>query len=224
MLTNEAKWIGGSLLSLPSDAASPCLNLGSSTKHYREVVQPFIKQYIVAPAEACGIRFIHADIKGAPGVDVVGDIYDAEFQAHLAALAPATVLCTNMLEQVSDPKKLADICKKLVRPGGHIIVSVPRSFPYHPDPIDTYFRPTPADIANLFSDCEIVKSEIVSERTYWQELSTLDIQKRLITILKLGIHLFAPFYKWDRWKERLHPLLWLFRRYRVSVVVLRRVD
>src|SRR5581483_7834983 len=166
--------------------------------------------------------FIHADIKEAPGVDIAGDIYDPAFQAQLAAFAPSSILCCNMFEHVLDRPKLAYICKTLVRPGGYIIVSVPRSFPYHIDPIDTYFRPTPADIADLFSDCAIVTSDIVLDRTYWRELAVLDMRQRLMTLLTIGAHLFLPFYKWERWKNRLHPLLWLFRRYSVSIVVFKR--
>lgn len=222
MLTNEAKWIGDFLSALPLDSASPCLNLGSSTEYFRKIEQPCISQYITAPAEASGMRFIHADVKKAPGVDVAGDIYDPAFQARLAAFAPRSMLCCNMFEHVLDRPKLADICKTLVRPGGYIIVSVPRSFPYHIDPIDTYFRPTPAEIAELFSDCEVIASEIILDRTYWQELSLLDMRQRLMILLKTGAHLFLPFYRWERWKCRLHLLLWLFRCYSVSIVVLKR--
>jgi hypothetical protein len=223
MLTNEAVWIGDILSALPLDMVSPCLNLGSSTAHFRKFIQPCIEQYIIAPGEARGMRFIHADIKEAAGVDVAGDIYNPAFQAQLAASAPGSILCCNMFEHVRDRRKLANVCIKLVRPGNYIIVSVPKSFPYHLDPIDTYFRPSPADIAELFSDCEIVASDIVLDTTYWKELSRLSPWERLMTLVKVGIHMFLPFYNWERWKTRLHPLLWLFRRYSVSIVVLKRV-
>lgn len=223
MLANEAKWIGDFLAKLPLDMASPCLNLGSSTANFRKNTQPCIERCIIAPEEARGMRFIHADIKDAPGVDLAGDIHDPAFQVRLAASAPATILCCNMFEHVSDRKKLANLCIELVRPGGYIIVSVPRSFPYHLDPIDTYFRPMPANIAELFSPCEIVASDIVSDTTYWKEMSQQTVLQRLMTLIKIGVHFPLPFYKWDRWKSRLHPLLWLFRPYSVSIVVLRRL-
>ena len=101
MLTNEAKWIGNALSELPLRIASPCLNLGSSTANFRAVLQPHIERYVIAPAKARGMQFIHADIKEAPGVDIVGDIYDPDFQAQLSALAPGSILCCNMLEHVS---------------------------------------------------------------------------------------------------------------------------
>lgn len=222
MLTNEAKWIGHALSMLPLEATSPCLNLGSSTEYFRKIKQPCIERFIIAPEEKRGMKFIHADIKEEPGIDVAGDIYDPAFQAQLAAFRPGSILCCNMFEHVIDRPKLADICTALVRSGGYIIVSVPRSFPYHLDPIDTYFRPTPVDIAALFPACEIVASGIIRDMTYWDELLQLGIRQRLITLIKIWIRFFLPFYKWQRWKSRMHPLLWLFRPYSVSVVLLKR--
>ncbi len=224
MLMNEAIWIGRALSALPLSEASPCLNLGSSAGDFRKITQPWIQRHVIAPAEARGVRFIHADIKDAPGVDIAGDIFDPAFQARLAASEPNAILCCNMFEHVLDRQKLADVCMKLVRPGGHIIVSVPRSYPYHLDPIDTYFRPTPSAIAEFFSTCQIVTSEVVLEHTYWTEISALPVRQRLVELVKMAAHLFIPFYKWNRWKTRLHPLLWLFRRYRVSIVVLREIE
>jgi len=223
MLRNEAKWIGDVLSALPLNVASPCLNLGSSTESFRKVEQPYIEEHIIAPGEGRGMRFIHADVKKAPGVDIAGDIFDPQFQAQLAATAPGSVLCCNMFEHVTDRPKLAEICKTLVRPGGYIIVTVPKSFPYHVDPIDTYFRPAPADIVKLFSDCELVMSDVVLDKTYWQQLLRLKLGQRLMILLKTAVYVFLPFYQWERWKGRMHRLSWLFRPYKVSVVVFKRV-
>jgi SAM-dependent methyltransferase len=222
MLANEAEWIGSALAALPVEVISPCLNLGSSTAHFRTVVQPYIEDRIIAPNEARGVRFIHADMKEASGVDVAGDILDPAVEARLAAMKPGSILCCNMFEHVLDREKLAAACIRLVRPEGYIIVSVPQSFPYHLDPIDTYFRPTPADIAALFPNCKIIASGIVLDTTYWRQLSELRLSERISTLTKSLVHLFLPFYKLERWKSRLHPLFWLFRRYKVSIIVLRR--
>jgi hypothetical protein len=224
MLANEAVWISNAMSALPVEVISPCLNLGSSTAHFRKVSQPYIEDQIIRLNEVRGVRFIHADVKVEPGVDVAGDIFDAAFQAQLAALAPGSILCCNMFEHVRDRQKLAEACARIVRSEGYIIVSVPRSFPYHLDPFDSYFRPTPADIAALFSDYRIVASAIVSDTTYWDQLSKLELPELIPTFLKMLAHLFVPFYKWERWKSRLHPLLWLFRPYLVSIVVLKRKE
>jgi SAM-dependent methyltransferase len=222
MLISEAEWIGDALSALPVNTISPCLNLGSSTAHFREVSQPYIEDHIIAPNKARGVRFIHADMKEAPGVDVTGDISDPGFQAQLGAIAPGSILCCNMFEHVLDRQELANVCSRIVRPGGYIIVSVPNSFPYHLDPIDTYYRPTPAKVAALFPDCRMVMSDIVLDTTYWRQLSELRLSELIPTLCKTLVHLPVPFYKWERWKSRVHPLFWLFCRYRISISILQR--
>jgi|KBSMisStaDraftv2_1062788.scaffolds.fasta_scaffold212220_1 SAM-dependent methyltransferase len=221
MLPAEAKVIGNLLARLPLDEVSPCLNLGSSTAEFRTVRQRHINEDLTAPNELRGVRFIHADMKNEPGVDVAGDIFDPEYRARLAAMRPASLLCCNMFEHVVDRTTLAKICRQIVRPGGYVIVSVPYSFPYHIDPIDTYFRPDPAELALLFPDSEIVNAEVVVDGTYWEELKQQTVAQRLLTILKLIVHLPLPFIRWEVWKCKMHRLFWLFRPYRVSVILMR---
>jgi hypothetical protein len=98
---------------------------------------------------------------------------------------------------------------------------VPYSFPYHLDPIDTYFRPDPAELSSLFPDSEIVNAQVVVDGTYWQELKQQTLMKRSLTILKLILHLPLPFVRWELWKCKMHRLFWLFRPYRVSVILMR---
>jgi SAM-dependent methyltransferase len=167
------------------------------------------------------VKFIHADMKKAAGVDLAGDVFDPHYRATLAAARPASVLCCNMIEHVTDRRQLAKICQQIVRPGGYLIISVPYSFPYHPDPIDTYFRPSPSQLTSLFPDCEVIASNTVDDVRYWDEIRQRPFAERLLLVAKLILHIPLPFYKWPEWKAKIHRLTWLFRPYRVSVVVLR---
>jgi len=221
MLVSEAEWLGKALSVLPLAEVSPCLNLGSSTVDFRTVIQPHIRDQIIAPNEARGVSFIHADEKDAPGVDVVGDIFDPECQALLESIRPASILCCNMFEHVTDRSALVAVCKRIVRPGGYVIVSVPFSYPYHADPIDTYFRPDPDELMALFTGCERISSGIVSDQSYWQEFLHNNRKYRLLKLLKLILRLCVPLYKWESWKHKAHSVFWLCRPYKVSVVVLK---
>jgi SAM-dependent methyltransferase len=221
VLPAESEWIGRKLAELPVDEISPCLNLGSSTEEFRSRVQPYIDANLIAPNIKRGVSFIHVDVKKELGVDLAGDINDPAFQEILLKKRAACVLCCNMLEHVVDREKLAELCVRITRPGGYLIVSVPFSFPYHLDPIDTYFRPDPKTLAELFPKCQVISTEIVTCETYWQELSKMGHPKRLFWLARLGVRILLPFYKPEHWKERLHSLLWLFKPYSVSVAVLR---
>ena len=56
---------------------------------------------------------------------------------RLRSLKGKTILCSNLLEHVPSPSRMAERITGLVPPGGVLLVTVPNSYPYHPDPIDT---------------------------------------------------------------------------------------
>ena len=221
MLATEATWIGNFLASLPVAEISPCLNLGSSTGDFRTRLQPYIQNALIAPNERRGVKFIHADMKQETGVDLAGDIFNPRFRTTLAKLRPASVLCCNMFEHVTDRALLANACRTVVRAGGYLIISVPYSYPYHADPIDTYYRPTPTELASLFPECEVVSAIVVVNSTYFTELTQKGVREGSLILAKTLFHLPIPFYRWEIWKSKAHKILWLFRHYRVSIVVLR---
>jgi SAM-dependent methyltransferase len=71
------------------------------------------------------------------------------------------VLCTSVLEHVTDVHTAAATLRQLTAAGGYLLITVPRSYPPHRSPIDTGYRPTNRDIESLFSDLAVVHSEII---------------------------------------------------------------
>ena len=163
MRVSEARSIGEALARLNDAAIDPCLNVGSSTGYFREVKQPHIDRLIFAPLRARGVRVIHADIKAAPGVDLVGDVYDPAFKAQVSAIGPRLVICSNLLEHLLDREGFLTFCRDVLAPGGHMLLTVPCSYPFHLDPIDTRYRPSPAELEELFPGYAIEWSEEVKE-------------------------------------------------------------
>ena len=99
-------------------------------------------------------------------MDVVGDLTDPAFHAELRSLGARSVLCCNLLEHVAEPGTIARSLVELVGPGGFAVVTVPYRFPYHADPIDTMFRPTPEELVALFPGLDVVDSSIVRCQTW----------------------------------------------------------
>jgi SAM-dependent methyltransferase len=130
---------------------SRLLNLGSSTRRFREVEQPHIERLLFGPLRAAGVEIVHADLRAGDGVDLVGDISDPDFVADLKSRGFDAVVAANLLEHVRDPVAVAAACEKIVAPGGGIAASVPSSYPYHADPVDTGFRPAPDALAFISS-------------------------------------------------------------------------
>lgn len=216
MLEVEARWLRARLAELADAELTPLLNLGSSDLHFRTVVQPWIDREVFAPLRARGAAIVHSDLKQLPGVDIAADALGEDGAARLAAVGARTLLCCNMLEHVTDRAALAHRCAALVPAGGLLIVTVPASYPYHPDPIDTYYRPDPEDMSReLFPELRLVRGEVVDGPTYAPEL------------LRRPWLLVRDLRKWPGLRDSPSGtagsrLRWLRRPYRVSCAVLRR--
>jgi len=162
MLPPEARWLAAQFAAQDPEKIYPLCHAGSSTGEFREKDQPWIDREIFAPARRAGRTVIHADLKPAPGVDLVGDLSDPAFRASLRALGIQSLLCANLLEHVPEPGQIAHGLLDILPPGGWLFVTVPRAFPYHPDPIDTLFRPSPSELAALFPGTELIAGEVLN--------------------------------------------------------------
>lgn len=220
MRKEEAQLIAQCIGELPLPEGAVCLNIGSSTRHFRESVQPHINDILFSQLDRLGLRVIHCDIKDVDGVDVVGDVFDTEFQQRLRQADASLLLCCNLLEHVTDARRFASVCRDFVRPGGFLVASVPLSYPYHADPIDTMLRPTPEELQSFFPGWDPVKKLIVVSETFLQE--TLQKPSGKTIIFKHLARAALPFYKSKQWWPIVHRLTWLFRPYKTSLVVMRR--
>ncbi len=167
MLVEEARWFYARLARMEAERLSPMLNVGSQTLHFRRFAQPWIERYIFEPLRERGVKVVHTDIRGGAGVDIVGDLMDAEFIERLRLYRFQSVFCSNLLEHVPQPKILAEQLVSILPLGGLLFVSCPRAFPYHPDPIDTGLRPDVEQLANLFPQTRLVVGEIVDCGPLW---------------------------------------------------------
>ena len=223
MRPKEAIAIGNALAGIPRQELDPCINLGASTDHFRRVMQPHIHHYVIGPLEERGVRVVHSDIKEDEAVDIVGDIFDAATLDRLAAVGAHALLCCNILGHVTDRAELVRRLDAVLAPGGHVVISVPYSYPLHFDPIDTYFRPTPDEIAALLPDYTVVESGFVSDSTFLHDLVAR--HGRLGALRHIAISLLKTVMIWRGrtwWMGHFHRYLWLLRPYKVSWIVARK--
>jgi hypothetical protein len=159
MLVREAKWFAARIRELGDDALFPLLNVGSHTEQFRVHEQPWIDRYIYAPIRKRGRKVVHTDIKDSPGVDLVGDLTNPAFLTEVGQMRFRGAFCANLLEHVPNREEIGRAVVGAVQPGGYLLVSCPNVFPYHPDPIDTMFRPGVEEMAALFPGTTLVKGE-----------------------------------------------------------------
>ena len=123
------------------------------------------------PAKVCSAGTLN--IEGEPasvhaveamqdiGVDIVGDIFDDQFLINLKKSDFKCVFCCNFLEHVFEPQDLINRCMSILPIGGILVLTVPYSYPFHRDPIDTLYRPNIEQLASLVSNHEIISNEIL---------------------------------------------------------------
>jgi len=220
MLREEARWLGQEMGKRAPEDLRPLLDLGSSSEDFHQDFQPWVAQSIYGPLLERGIEIRHQDIKARPGVDITGDLTDPAFIQDLASRSFRSVLCANLLEHVRDPDRVGRSLVKIVPPGGFLFVSCPYRFPYHPDPIDTRFRPDVETLAGLFPSTELVAGEIVRCSTYFSHLYPM--HPRWKALLKHAIRLCLPLYAPPVWLLKVLHLPWLFRHLEATCVVLRK--
>lgn len=66
------------------------------------------------------------------------------------------VICTNVLEHIFETNLAIENLKKLVKKGGHLLVSVPFIYPLHDEPAD-YWRFTEHSLKVLFKEFKIIE-------------------------------------------------------------------
>lgn len=199
---------------------SPLLNLGSSTRAFREQTKPHIERDLFAPLRAAGVAVFHSDLKQADGVDLAGDIMDPAVRADLKGRGFRALLIANMLEHVRDREAVTAACEEIVGPGGLILATVPSSFPYHADPIDTGYRPDPAELAAAFQGSAPVLTETVTGRSYREDIAARGSSVWREAGRTLGFGLIAPLRP-KSVRARVSRWLWYRRPYRVSLALVR---
>ena len=225
MLIEEAIWIGEKLKKICAPG-SKLLNIGSSNLTLRTVLQPHINNYVFKPLEKAQVEIIHTDIQADLGVDLVGDLTDITFNSTLKNLGANCLLCSNLLEHIEEKKIIIDAIDAIVPQLGYCLLTVPHNYPYHLDPIDTMYRPTIKELADLFPEYNIINSECVVasringdvvEKNYFQML-----KNNPLLALRLLTRSLFPFYKYNNWKITIRDLSRMFKDFQVSCVLLQK--
>ena len=185
----------------------------------REGVQPWIEGQVFLPLRARNVEVVHVDMRGLPGVDVQADLTNPADLRHLRALRPRALLCCNLLEHVIEPDRLARHCLDLVAAGGLLFVTVPFSYPYHRDPIDTMYRPNPAELAKLLGGARLLDGTILGTGVSYRDA----VRERPWILLRPVWRLPIPFLSFEKWKRSMTRLYWLAAEYRITCAVFEKL-
>ena len=219
MFEAEACWLRRALDAFPVERLSPLLNLGSSSAVVRAAVQPWIETELFCPLRERGVETVHVDMRDLPGVDVLADLTETADVRRLGALRPNALLCCNLLEHVPEPGPLAQHCLDLLPIGGLVFVTVPFSYPYHRDPIDTMYRPSPVELNELFVGARALHSTILGAGLSYREA----VRRRPWILLRHVCRFPVPFLSFERWKRSMARLYWLAAEYQITCAVFEKL-
>jgi len=147
------------------DINGVAINIGSSTADFVDISQPYIRCNVLNPLSE-NFLIKNIDIKEQDGVDLVADFTKLNGQELIKKLEGNLYLISNLLEHIPDYMIGIESIKSMLNTGDLLILSGPKSFPYHPDPIDNMFRPSIKELRQYFeNDFEIKDLQIVKSGT-----------------------------------------------------------
>jgi hypothetical protein len=218
MWKEEAHWIGDQInsLGLP-DRGVECLNIGSSTKQYRESTKPYIHEQVIKPITRRG-RVTHLDAKPDSGVDICGDLSDPFFRQQLAKNKYSVILCNNVLTHVRDPRDVFEIIRQCLAEDGYVIISAPSQYPYCADPYDSKYRPSRADIETMLPMMETIR---------FATFESVDTQRKRLAgnkrlLLSFIANILFPRRGLRVWKNTVIDLPQLNKKFVTNALVMRR--
>lgn len=132
------------------------LDFGAGTAKYRIIIKPKTTEYTtfdVAPGE---------------NIDIIGDVLATPFSSGTFD----TVISTQVIEHVAKPWVMITEIHRILKNGGHCILTAPFLIPYHADPHD-YFRFTPEGLKSLFQHAGFETIECQSYGSIYSVLSEM---------------------------------------------------
>lgn len=93
-------------------------------------------------------RYDVVDVAPGPHVTIVADLQSCP---QIASHSYDVIVCTQVLEHIANPFLAAAELDRILKPGGHLLLTVPAAYPYHAIPRD-YWRFTRDSLQVLFGE------------------------------------------------------------------------
>lgn len=138
-------------------------------------------------------KYVTLDIDSSHGADIVGSIENIPFESE----SFDSIISTQVLEHVKNPQKAANEFYRVLKPGGHCLVTVPQLNELHEEPND-YFRFTKFGLKEIFENSGF-KIILMEKRGGFWTANTQMKTRYIIDLFNLNRHtwlakIFNPFF------------------------------
>ncbi len=185
------------------------LDLGCGNKPYETIYKPLTEKQI-------GCDAVQSDKNK---VDVICQATDLDFDDNTFD----SILCTQVLEHVYDHHGMMKEINRVLKPGGHIVLTVPFAWELHEEPHD-YFRFTKHALKTLFEEAGLVVDHIKPNGGKWAaiyQLRTNMLYHSFSTKKGFFIKLKKILFMELRLTQlRNHFTIWLDKKFRDEVFTL----
>jgi SAM-dependent methyltransferase len=141
-------------------AMGKLLDIGCGNKPYEALFKPFITSYFGIDREQSDGRKVDL-ISDATNIPIEDNYFD-------------TVFSSQVIEHVADHGKMLGEVMRLLKPGGHVIITGPFVWEHHEQPYD-YFRFTKYGFEYLFKKYGFIVKEIRPCGGKWAVLAQLSL-------------------------------------------------
>jgi SAM-dependent methyltransferase len=170
-----------------------------------------VKINVGSASRRFGVRMLNLDLNPAEEVDVLGDL----LRLPLRHGSVDTLVCTGVLEHVSDSHQAVAEMHRVLKFGGRVFVETPFMQTVHASP-DDYSRWTPNGLRQLLKDFTILECRVAAgpaSALAWQFQATMAMLFSFGSDLlyRVGLRVFGwlavPLSWFDVVLER-HPMAW----------------
>ena len=166
------------------------LDIGCGTKPYRQLFADRVTRHV-------GVD-VPGSLHGRQAIDAFSTATDLPFRAGSFDF----VLCTEVLEHVPDPHRAYEEIARVLKPGGHALITTPFMYRVHEQPYD-FFRYTPFSHAELATRAGLQVEEISPRGGYFSVL--FDTLLKGLSLGAGGLGSVASRLARRRINLRLHP-------------------
>lgn len=185
--------------------------IGDFLRNEQVRVPDGLRMNVGSASKRFGMKMVNLDLFLGKEVDMQGDLTHLPLKDGTVD----TLVCTGVLEHISDPQQAVQEMYRVLKDGGRVFFETPFMQTVHASP-DDYSRWTPHGLRHLFQGFEMCECQVVAgpgSALAWQFQETMAMlfSGRSMWLYRIGLRIFGWLAIPLSWLDLIleqHPLAW----------------